>query len=92
MSTVFDPLRMGAVSLDMLVCGRASQPDLAGRQHARLRALLAAAVRGAIHEQDLRLPFWRLVEIRHQSTRLMTDPDGKTTHGVMTFRALADPA
>lgn len=53
---------------------------------------LAAAVRGAIHEQDLRLPFWRLVEIRHQSTRLMTDPDGKTTHGVMTFRALADPA
>ena len=55
-------------------------------------ANIAAAVRGAIHEQDLRLPFWRLVEIRHQSTRLMTDPDGITAHGVMTFRALADPA
>lgn len=55
-------------------------------------ANIAAAVRCAIHEQELRLPFWRLVEIRHQSTRLMNDPDGKTTHGVMTFRALADPA
>lgn len=53
---------------------------------------LAAAVRAALHEQDLRLPFWRLVEIRHQSTRIMADPDGKTTHGVLTFRALADPA
>ena len=89
MSTVFDPLRMGAVSLDMLVCGRASQPDLEGRQHARLRALLAAAVRGSgIYRERLKgkvpemlrlrdLPLVSKRELMGNFSAWVTDPDVK---------------
>jgi phenylacetate-coenzyme A ligase PaaK-like adenylate-forming protein len=80
---------MGAVSLDMLVCGRASQPDLAGRQHARLRALLAAAVRGSgIYRERLKgkvpemlrlrdLPLVSKRELMGNFSSWVTDPDVK---------------
>jgi hypothetical protein len=47
MTTVFDPLHLGAVSLDVLACGHASTEALAVRQKSRLTALLSAAVRGS---------------------------------------------
>lgn len=45
MSSVFDPLRLGAVAMDVLSSGRASAQALASRQQTRLSALLTAAQR-----------------------------------------------
>lgn len=53
---------------------------------------IAGVVRGALHDVDLTLTDFRLVEIRHQNTRYLTDPDGLTSHAAMTFRALVDTA
>lgn len=47
MTSVFDPLRLGAVALDVLVSGRAAPEALAARQQARLAKLLDAAARGS---------------------------------------------
>jgi hypothetical protein len=40
----------------------------------------------------LTLPGFRVVVQHLQTARSMTDPDGITKHGVMTFRYLIDPA
>jgi phenylacetate-coenzyme A ligase PaaK-like adenylate-forming protein len=47
MTAVFDPLHLGAVSLDVLAGGHANAAALAARQKSRLSALLTAAVRGS---------------------------------------------
>ncbi|MEO8119620.1 MAG: phenylacetate--CoA ligase family protein [Rhodoferax sp.] len=47
MTSVFDPLRLGAVTLDVLACGHATPDALAARQKARLAKLFDAAVRGS---------------------------------------------
>jgi hypothetical protein len=53
---------------------------------------IAGAVRNALHLTDLDLGAdLDLVEIRHRDTRVFTDADGRTAHGVMTFRAMVDP-
>lgn len=50
---------------------------------------IAGAVRGALHEADLNLgSAWQFLEIAHQDTRYLKDPDGLTSHAVLTFRAL----
>ncbi len=50
---------------------------------------IAGAVRGAIHEAELDLgPAWQFLEIAHQDTRYLKDPDGRTSHAVLTFKAL----
>lgn len=55
MTSVFDPLRFGAVALDVLASGRATPDALAARQKARLSQLLAAAVRGSrLYRERLR--------------------------------------
>lgn len=52
---------------------------------------IAGTVRRILHDTDLVLGGgFRLVEIRHLNTRTLTDPDGLTSHGVMTFRAMID--
>lgn len=52
---------------------------------------IGAAVAAALHEADLDLGGeHRLVEILHRSTNVFTDPDGRTAHGVLTFRALTE--
>ena len=43
MTTVFDPLRMSAVSLDVMAVNRDSAQGVARRQQARLALLLDAA-------------------------------------------------
>ena len=47
MTSIFDPIRLGAVSLDVMACGRAAPDALAARQKTRLALLLKAAVRGS---------------------------------------------
>lgn len=54
---------------------------------------IGGAVRGAIHEAELALGAdWQFLEIAHQDTRYLKDPDGRTSHGVLTFRALVAAA
>ena len=47
MTSIFDPMRLGAVSLDVMNCGRATPDALAARQKTRLTLLLNAAVQGS---------------------------------------------
>lgn len=54
---------------------------------------IAGTVRGALHEADLDLgAAWQFLEIAHQDTRYLKDPDGRTSHAVLTFRALVAAA
>lgn len=54
---------------------------------------IAGAVRGALHEAELDLGTdWQFLEIAHQDTRYLKDPDGLTSHAVLTFRALVAAA
>ncbi|MBN9472269.1 MAG: DUF3168 domain-containing protein [Bosea sp.] len=54
---------------------------------------IAGAVRGALHEAELNLgSAWQFLEIAHQDTRYLKDPDGLTSHAVLTFRALTAAA
>lgn len=48
------------------------------------------AMRKALHKADLALDGFALVEIRHRDSRSFVDPDGITTHGVCSYRALID--
>lgn len=47
MTTVFDPMRLGAVALDVLASGRAAPAAIEARQRSRLAHLLDATVRGS---------------------------------------------
>lgn len=50
---------------------------------------IAGAVRTSLHEAELDLGSdWQFLEIAHQDTRFLKDPDGLTSHAVLTFRAL----
>ncbi|AZO77486.1 MULTISPECIES: DUF3168 domain-containing protein [unclassified Bosea (in: a-proteobacteria)] len=54
---------------------------------------IAGVVRGALHEAELSLGIaWQFLEIAHQDTRYLKDPDGLTSHAVLTFRALVAAA
>ncbi|CAN7336346.1 DUF3168 domain-containing protein [Bosea sp. LjRoot90] len=54
---------------------------------------IAGAVRGSLHEAELALgDGWQFLEIAHQDTRYLKDPDGLTSHAVLTFRALVAAA
>lgn len=52
---------------------------------------LSAVVRTALHEWLPELEGFRVVEHEHRDTRTLDDPDGITSHAVLTFRALIDP-
>lgn len=51
---------------------------------------IASAVRAALHDKPLALTAYRMVDVRHRSSVITADPDGESTHGVITFRALID--
>lgn len=52
---------------------------------------VASEVRSSLHEAELDLgPGWHFHLIEHRSTNYLSDPDGVTTHAVITFRALID--
>lgn len=66
--------------------------DVWAREGGRHRAgLVHSAVRAALHFADLDLgDTHRLVEITYRDGRVFADPDGRTTHAVLTFRALTE--
>ena len=47
-------------------------------------------VRKALKSADLALPTNALVDFRHRQTRFLRDPDGLTSHAVMTFEGFAE--
>jgi Protein of unknown function (DUF3168) len=54
---------------------------------------IAKAIRAALAHQPLSLlsDGYRLVDIELQSDFTLRDPDGVTSHAVMTFRAMTEP-
>lgn len=52
MSSIFDPVRLGSVTIDVLSCGRATAQAIAARQRSRLTQLLEAAVQGSALYQE----------------------------------------
>lgn len=57
----------------------------AGRRQAKE---LMGKVREALHDQRLSVAGHHLVGLRHTFATVFTEPDGKTRHGVMRFRAV----
>jgi hypothetical protein len=51
---------------------------------------IAGAVRPALHKYDLPLAENALVSLEFVNTRILRDPDGKTSHAAMTFKAVVD--
>lgn len=51
---------------------------------------VCSAAHTALHDNQLTLPSYVMVEMRHAVTRVLLDPDGETSHGIITFRALVD--
>lgn len=51
---------------------------------------IAAAVRKALHDADLAVEENALVSIEFDGRRVLRDPDGKTSHAVITFRAVVE--
>lgn len=51
------------------------------------------AVQIALHDADLDLSTWghKLLALRFENGAVRRDPDGQTTHGIYTFRALTQP-
>lgn len=47
-------------------------------------------VRKSIKSADLTMPTNALVDFRHRQTRFLRDPDGLTSHAVMTFEGFAE--
>lgn len=92
MISVFDPLRLGAVALDVLVSGRATPDALAARQQARLAQLLDAAMRGSpVYRERLHgkvpgttplsaLPMVSRSELMARFDDWVTDPELKLAH------------
>lgn len=51
---------------------------------------ISGAVRVALHEAELSLNGYRLVDLSVESERFMRDPDGLTSHSAITLRALTE--
>jgi len=48
---------------------------------------LSHAVRAALHDANLNLPTNAIAILAHEQTRTFRDPDGLTSHAVLTFSA-----
>ncbi len=89
MTSIFDPVRWGAVALDVLAAGRSTPQAIAERQGRRLAGLLDAAVRGSrLYRERLRgippagtplgaLPIVRRSELMERFDDWVTDPQLK---------------
>lgn len=65
-----------------------SRPD-SGSKGELKRAMKAVSV--AVLAIDS-VPGWTLISVKPETSRTLRDPDGKTEHGVLTFRFIIDPA
>ncbi|MCK8779085.1 DUF3168 domain-containing protein [Rhizobium sp. NTR19] len=70
------------ISLDIDVWSRAT-----GFPEAKA---ISDEIRKALKTPDLTIPTNALVSFRHRQTRFLRDPDGLTSHAVMTFEAIAE--
>jgi hypothetical protein len=70
------------ISLDIDVWSRAEGFPEAKR--------ISDEIRKALKSPELTLPTNVLVDFRHRQTRFLRDPDGLTSHAVMTFEAFAE--
>ena len=52
--------------------------------------LVVDAVRAALHDYDLALPTNALVLFEHRTTRIVRDPDGITSHGIIGFEGVVE--
>lgn len=53
---------------------------------------IADAVHACLNDQALTLELGVLINLRFQDARILTDPDGETWHGVLSYRAVTDAA
>jgi hypothetical protein len=54
---------------------------------------IAAAVKAALHDNDsITLTTNKLALLQHRQTRVFRDPDGITSHAVLTFEAVVETA
>lgn len=51
---------------------------------------IADAVRASLHDYDLVLASNALVFFEHRTTRITRDPDGLTSHGILSFEAAVE--
>ena len=51
---------------------------------------IADAIHSCLHDADLTLQSGHLVNLRFVSARILTDPDGRTWHGVLDYRAVTE--
>ena len=58
---------------------------------AKKAAAVMAAVRAALHDQDLALDGHHLVNLRHEYSEIERHDDGVTLIGTLRFRALTEP-
>ena len=52
---------------------------------------IAEAIRATLHDADIPVRGYRLIDLALQSAEFMRDPDGLTSHAALSFRALVDP-
>jgi hypothetical protein len=53
---------------------------------------IMGAVRTALHDQALTLAGHRLINLRHELSEARRETDGDTTHGIVRYRAVTEPA
>lgn len=53
---------------------------------------IADTVHARLNDQALSLDLGVLINLRFQNARILTDPDGETWHGVLSYRAVTDAA
>lgn len=60
----------------------------AGRRQAEA---IAAALRGALHDQTMTLAGFRLVNLRHEASDIRRDAADEIFHGIVRLRAVTEP-
>lgn len=54
--------------------------------------LIISAIRDCLHDAALTVDAHQLVNLRFEFSDTFRDPDGETTHGVVRYRAVTEPA
>ena len=57
----------------------------------RLSHQIMSVLRDGLHDAVLAVTDHRLINLRHEFSDTVRDPDGETIHGVVRFRAVTEP-
>lgn len=52
---------------------------------------IIGAVRAALHDRDLPLAGYRLINLRHDTSEARREPDSERFHGIVRLRAVTEP-